>query len=102
MPPIRWFTYAAVLASVALLVAGVNRLPPLTQGGLPRTGSPPPGLATAPADPALWCRSNLTDVDCACFAQKAGEVMSTAHEPVQGMAYANRWDLARAQAGQSC
>ncbi|MBW4983095.1 hypothetical protein KZZ07_11135 [Mameliella sp. CS4] len=100
--PIRWITAATVLATVALLVVGVNQLPPLTQGGLPRSGPPPFGAVSAPADPAAWCRANLSDVNCGCFAQKADEVMSAPHERLQGLSYANRWDLARAQAGAGC
>lgn len=100
--PIRWITAAMALATVALLVAGVNQLPPLTQGGLPRSGPPPRGAASAPADPIAWCRANLPDVNCGCFAQKADEVMSAPHDPLPGAAYMNRWDLARAQAGKGC
>ncbi|WP_417208123.1 hypothetical protein [Antarctobacter sp.] len=100
--PVKWITYAAILGTVALLVAGVSTLPPLTEGGLPRSGPPPYGAASAPADPEAFCRATLEGVNCACFAQKAGEVMSAPHKPVQGLAYANRWDLARAQAGESC
>lgn len=94
--------YAASLVTVGLLVMGVQMFPPLTQGGLPRSGPPPVGAEAAPADPAAWCRSTLTGVNCACFAQKAAEVMSAPHAPVQGMVYADRWELARAQASRSC
>ncbi|MBV6636178.1 MAG: hypothetical protein KI788_09765 [Mameliella sp.] len=100
--PIRWITAATVLATVALLVVGVNQLPPLTEGGLPRSGPPPFGAASAPADPVGWCRANLPGVDCGCFAQKADKVMNARHEPLQGVAYVNRWDLALAQADKGC
>lgn len=100
--PLKWITYAAILATVALLVAGVSTLPPLTEGGLTPSGPPPYGAASAPADPAAFCRATLSGVNCACFAQKTAEVMSAPHKPVPGMAYADRWDLARAQAGESC
>lgn len=98
----RWLTYAAILSTVAVLVAGVSTLPPLTQGGLPRGGTPVVNAASAPADPAAFCRETLDGVNCACFAKKAGEVMSAPHDPVPGLAYADRWDLARSQAGDSC
>lgn len=94
--------YAATLVAIALLVMGVRLFPPLTQGGLPRSGPPPVGAAAAPADPAAWCRETLSGVNCACFAQKATEVMNAPHNPVRGMVYADRWDLARAQASESC
>lgn len=100
--PLKWITYVAILATVALLVAGVSTLPPLTQGGLTRSGPPPYGAASAPADPAAFCRANMTGVNCACFAQKTAEVMNAPHKPVRGLVYADRWDLARAQAGESC
>lgn len=90
------------LVVIALLFFGVRVFPPLTQGGLPRSGPPPVGAEAAPADPAAWCRATLSGVNCACFAQKAQEVMSAPHRPVSGLVYADRWELAREQARDSC
>lgn len=97
----RWMMVSGSLAVIAILVSGIQLLPPLTEGGLPRS-VPPYGAESAPDDPEAWCRANLPGVNCACFAQKAGEVMSEPHEPIPGMAYANRWELARTQAGDGC
>lgn len=98
----RLAIYVLSFVAIALLAMGVRVFPPLTQGGLPRSGSQPVGADAAPADPAAWCRATLSNVDCACFAKKATEVMNTPHDPVYGLVYADRWDLARAQATQSC
>lgn len=96
---------ALVLATsflvIAILVGLVRLVPPLTEGGLPKSAAPHI-LATAPANRADYCQSTLSGVDCACFLNKADEVLNAPREPVQGMAYADRWDLARHQAIQSC
>ncbi|MGP6088013.1 hypothetical protein [Antarctobacter jejuensis] len=93
--------YGAGLLVIAGLVAGVQAFPPLTEGGLARSVHPVVASGAA-ADPAAYCRENLSGVNCACFAQKAGEVLSKPYDPIQGLSYADRWDLARGQAGDSC
>ncbi len=97
----KFLHYGAGLLVIAGLVAGVQAFPPLTEGGLSRTVHPFIA-ASAPEDPAAFCRKNLSGVNCACFAAKAGEVLSKPHEPIQGLSYSDRWELARGQAGESC
>lgn len=97
----KFLHYGAGLLVIGGLVVGVQAFPPLTEGGLARTVDPYIA-ASAPKDPAAYCRQNLSGVDCACFAAKAGEVLSKPHEPIQGFSYADRWQLARGQAGESC
>lgn len=94
--------YGVTLLVVGILVTGVSALPPLTQSSTPLENVSPFADAPDNSGPAQFCRANMADVNCACFAQKAQEVLSHPHDPVPGLVYADRWELARGQAGPSC
>ena len=49
-----------------------------------------------------YCTSELSNVDCACFAGKAAEILSGEVAQVRGARYASGSELARAQAASSC
>ena len=49
-----------------------------------------------------YCRNNMTDVDCACFAQKSSHVMDNQAPRVREVRYVRPQHLARSQAGTSC
>jgi len=49
-----------------------------------------------------YCRSNLSRVNCACFASKASQVLAYDRPEVRGMIYADRSVLARDQAVRTC
>lgn len=49
-----------------------------------------------------YCRSNLDDVNCACFAGVAGHILSQENPAFRGTVSSNRSELARSQATQSC
>lgn len=97
----NWMVFAGSMMGVGTVVAGVSQLPPLTEGRLPPSVAPY-GVESAPTDTRLYCRDTLTGVDCACFAQKADEILESPYQPVQGLTYADRWELARDQAESGC
>jgi hypothetical protein len=97
----RWITGAGSALALAILIALVNIVPPLTDGG-PSESLTPFATSRAPGKEAAYCRENLNDIKCICFARKAGHVMESAHMPIRGLVYADRWELARIQAGGSC
>lgn len=88
----------------AIAVAVVSIFPPLTSYEPPKPTKtsrtmPPSALQ----DNGLsFCRETMQGVDCGCFAQKAGEVLGSARERAAGWTYVDQWDLARAQATESC
>ena len=49
-----------------------------------------------------YCAANVEDVNCNCFAHKAAYVMAQTDPQVIGLEYADRQDMARNQAGQTC
>lgn len=49
-----------------------------------------------------YCSANLPDVDCACFAGRAGMVMSHNGLDIRGADTIDRTELARLQAVESC
>ena len=49
-----------------------------------------------------YCQSNLDDVNCACFAGIAGHIMAQDTPDFRGSIAADRAELARSQASQSC
>lgn len=49
-----------------------------------------------------FCQNNLNDINCGCFAGKAGHVLADGGLGIRGAYSVNRLDLARGQAIQSC
>lgn len=83
------------------LVAAAHTLPPLTQPGSPinfKNGHD----SAANFDPTEYCQNSMSGVNCACFAQKAAQVLAQDRERVSGFAYADQVDLAVAQGEDSC
>ena len=50
----------------------------------------------------MYCQSNLDNVNCQCFGQTAGHILSQEKPQVRGMEYADKTRLARDQAMRSC
>ena len=48
------------------------------------------------------CRSRGDGVNCACFANKSGTILTSNAPRMRGMVYADKQDLARMQAERSC
>lgn len=91
---------------VAIVVCGsillaANSVPPLTQPTAPETVTHVNRHA-AQFNPVDFCASAMSGVDCGCFSQKAGEILSTNNERVMGYSYANPIDLAISQGRKGC
>lgn len=93
-------TALAILAGSGAVVGAIQFLPPLTASEAPISRQTEQGRITT--DEHAYCRTNLPGVDCTCFAQKAVQVMSQDNTRVRGWSYADRWDLALAQAAPAC
>ncbi len=83
---------------VALIVG--STFTPVIPRGEGRTGS----LASEAhaAEQYAFCDDTLDGVDCACFAGRAGQVMSHEALEIRGAETINRTELARMQAMESC
>jgi hypothetical protein len=94
----------AVLLGGGVLVASVQLLPPLTSWEAPearKAGQGTDWLDGAESEHA-YCTARLPGVNCACFADKAGEILRDDSQRFAGWAYADKLDLALAQATDSC
>lgn len=89
-----------ILLSAGTLVAAVQLLPPLTSYEPPVNQKNRAGEFVV--DEYAYCRANLPGMDCGCFAERAVQVMEEDSPKVQGWSYADKWDLALTQAGDTC
>ncbi len=60
------------------------------------------GFAEAAAQEYGYCARNLDDIDCGCFANRAGQVMTHNAPTIRGAETIDRTELARMQATDSC
>lgn len=88
-----------VAGVVIVLVIGSTFTPVISRGSGPTASAK--AVAIAKQEYA-YCRSNLDDVNCACFADIAGQVLSTDTPEFRGTVAADKFELARSQAMQSC
>ena len=88
-----------VLATVIVLVIGFS-FPPI----ISREGDKTPKLEhqTIAKNERSYCRKNLDDVNCNCFAKKAAHMLVQDQPDIHGFTYADRTDLARGQASTRC
>jgi hypothetical protein len=88
----------------AVSVAVISLFPPLTAWTPPQRTGPEQGVPRqVTQDNGFgFCRDTLPGADCACFARAAGEVLNGGALRAAGWDYADRWDLARAQATEEC
>ena len=93
---------ATVLIGSGSIVAAVFTMPALTQGGGTSYSNGSPAFRKAVEQELSYCSGAGLDVDCACFAQKSGHIMT--HKRIQGgsHSYAHKKDLARGQAVDNC
>lgn len=49
-----------------------------------------------------FCKSNLSDTNCACFARKAGHILENEQPEISGLIYVDSSYLARGQASFTC
>lgn len=85
--------------AVSALLVGFN-LPPLTEDA----DAGPRGAAHQASfqAEASFCRSNLPGMNCICFAEKSGFVLSEPQGDMRGWAYVDKQTLARTQGTASC
>ncbi len=71
---------------------------------IPRGEGPVPQaeLAEIAAQEFSYCSTNLEGVDCACFAGRAGQVMTHERLEIRGAERIDPAELARLQATESC
>ena len=90
--------YLAVGITGALAVGSF--FPPLTTSG--DFATPTTRHQILASQQLSYCQSNLSDVNCVCFAGKAGHIMAHDGPKIPGLIYKNQSVLARDQAMQSC
>lgn len=49
-----------------------------------------------------YCRQQPEDINCQCFANLSGQILTHRTNKVHGATYADRQDLARGQAARAC
>ena len=91
------------LLAMGLIFYGVSFLPPLTSGG----SSSPTGLAqeryeTVFRNELQYCRNNIDDLNCRCFAQISGMIQADVVHRTPGAVPMNKQALGRMQAEDSC
>lgn len=93
--------FLAILVCVSIVFAA-HSIPPLTQPTVVEFERNPSEGRAAAFNPSDFCASAMTGVDCGCFAQKAGEILSNNKKRVVGYAYANPIELAISQGQEGC
>ncbi|WP_299925679.1 hypothetical protein [uncultured Pelagimonas sp.] len=85
----------------AAIVAGAQTLPALTEPSV--SSSAVAKMAKRSAfRPRQFCAASMSGVDCACFEQKAAQILATKQERIWGWSYANQLDLAIEQGREGC
>lgn len=89
-----------LVAGVAIALAvGSTFTPVISRGSTPPASSKEVAIAK---QEFAYCRSNLDDVNCACFADIAGQVLLDDIPDFRGTVAVDKSELARWQAMQSC
>lgn len=102
-PAIPFKVYAAVgaIVATAVIVGGAQLLPPLT--GEPVDYRHVSDRATIHrVDERAFCQETMQGVDCGCFSYQASAILRADAPRIRGLAYADKWELAVAQAGAAC
>ncbi|WP_299551451.1 hypothetical protein [uncultured Tateyamaria sp.] len=96
-------TYVAIIATCALLVLGVFLFPPLTTSSEPiAEGITQAEFEESVTQELAHCESQISNVDCECFASMSGYIQSQKAARVPFAVYADGQELARGQASSSC
>lgn len=98
-----YLKYVAIVGTLVMLAYGVSLFPPLTSGAT-SAGS---GVSQAEYEATVgqelaYCESHAYDVDCACFAEVSGHILSQKQTRVPFAVYPDRTELARDQASGDC
>ncbi|MEM6940107.1 MAG: hypothetical protein AAF943_10655 [Pseudomonadota bacterium] len=98
---LRVALYAA--ATGGTVITGAFMMPPLTSGeSAPLVGIASEGFEEAQSAEFSFCRRANVPADCACFARRAGIIISNETPRVPGMIYPSKEQLARDQALIAC
>ncbi|GGX58679.1 hypothetical protein GCM10007385_29330 [Tateyamaria omphalii] len=98
-----YLRYVAVVGILLLLAFGVSLFPPLTSGATSvGSGVSQEEYEETVGQELAYCESNSYDVDCACFAQISGHILSQKESRVPFATYPDRTELARGQASKDC
>ncbi|WP_299602139.1 hypothetical protein [uncultured Tateyamaria sp.] len=98
-----YLRYLAIIGTVVLLLFGISFFPPLTSGG----NSAGSGVSQAEYEEITgqelaYCENSAYDVDCECFAEISGHILSQQETKVPFAVYPDRTALARGQASGEC
>lgn len=90
-----------VLLGVGTILGVAYQLPPLTA-----EDDPGPDVSVRvseiTAQQMSYCATNLSDINCVCFAGMAGHILADEDLVVPGTRYVTKTELAHSQATQTC
>lgn len=93
----------AIIAATGFAVYGVSHFPSLTTVDSPAPNAADPARAAAIFGRELaYCQENAADLDCRCFADISGAIQARERARLSGWVYADKQELARWQARDSC
>jgi hypothetical protein len=88
-----------VIGVIVVLAVGFSFPPIIARGVQTATG---PEVQRVAKEEHSYCRSNLSDVNCICFARKAAHILIQDRPKIPGFVYSDRAELARGQATHTC
>jgi len=93
---------ATVLLGGGSIVAAIFTLPALTQGGGANYKDGSTEFRELVQQELSYCSGTLRNVDCVCFAQKSGHIMTHKRIETGTYTFPLKKDLARGQAVGTC
>ncbi|MFT6022326.1 MAG: hypothetical protein ACI9PY_000435 [Ascidiaceihabitans sp.] len=91
-----------ILGGSAVLYA-VFSMPALTNGGTSNSlGVSQAEFDTAVTQELAFCQNQPDDINCPCFANLSGTILTDKEPRVRGAIYADKLELARGQAAATC
>lgn len=93
---------AFMLFGGAAIVYGVFSFPALTSGGGGNTTVSQAEFEAVFNQELTYCLEKPADINCQCFANKSGVILSDRSPRTFGAEYADKQELARSQAELSC
>jgi hypothetical protein len=94
---------AYVIAIAGAVVVTAFSLPALTEGGqTAMSGVSQADYEAAQEQEMDYCKAATQSLNCACFAHTSGMILAYKSDQIRSSNYADRRDLARAQAKSRC
>ena len=95
--------YVGLLLGSALAVWATSFVPALTSAStVANSELDEAAFGQAFSQELDYCRAEMEDLNCRCFANVAGVVIASEQPSVPGARYPDRLDLARVQASDRC